>query len=152
MAQKMDYFASFCKVAKAFGTTMPQSELLELIVSSATETMKAKAACLFLADPEQDVFLPVAAQGLSKRYQKLRPHAAERVVAETLKEGHLAILDATSDPRVEMREEKAAEGIASMIIHSGSTPDLRNASTIFSRLASFWRLAEEPVARISSRS
>ena len=50
MAKGINYFKSFCKISKAFGTTLGKTELLDLIVASAIETMNAKAACLFMAD------------------------------------------------------------------------------------------------------
>ena len=50
MTKEKDYFRTFCKVSKAFGTTLASEKLLDLIVQSAIDTMDAKAACLFLAD------------------------------------------------------------------------------------------------------
>jgi len=115
MTRETDYFKAFCKISKAFGTTFSQEELLELIVSSAIETMNAKAACLFLADEEADVFVPVAQKGLSDNYLHAQPLRAKRIVDEVLKGGYLAIRDATADPRVENHEGKKAEGIASIL-------------------------------------
>jgi len=73
MAKKNDYFTTFCKVSTAFGTTLDNKELIELIVSSAIETMGAKAACLFLADEGKDIFVPMAQKGLSKKYLHANP-------------------------------------------------------------------------------
>jgi len=115
MSKELDYFRSICRVNKAFGTTLSKSDLLELIVGSAIETMKAKAACLFLADEEQDVFVPVAQQGLSDDYLHAKPLRAKKIVGAVLKGGYLAIRDATSDPRIENHEMKKAEGIASIL-------------------------------------
>ena len=64
MTRETDYFKSFCKISKAFGTTARRDDLLKLIVESAVETMDGKAACLFLTDKRQDVFMPVAQTGL----------------------------------------------------------------------------------------
>jgi len=66
MPREIDYFKTFCKISKAFGTTAKQDELLKIIVDSAVESMNGKAACLFLADERQDVFVPAAQSGLSK--------------------------------------------------------------------------------------
>lgn len=115
MSKELDYFKSICKVSKAFGTTLSKSALLDLIVSSAIETMQAKAACLFLADEEQDIFVPVAQQGLSDNYLHAKPLRAKKIVGAVLNGGYLAIRDATSDPRVENHEVKIAEGIASIL-------------------------------------
>ena len=115
MKKEKDYFKTFCKVSKAFGTTPGKEELLDLIVQSATDTMQAKAACLFLADVEKDVFVPVAQQGLSKNYFHASPMRAKKIVDEMLKGGYLAFRDATTDSRLENLEAKKAEGIASIL-------------------------------------
>jgi len=115
MAKKNDYFRTICKVSRAFGTTADMPELLDLIVQSAVDTMKGKAACLWLTDEEKNASVPVAQTGLSEKYfqSALRVRA---VMSTGLKEGYLHALDATTDPRLEHHEAKKAEGIASMLI------------------------------------
>ncbi|MFZ0240958.1 MAG: GAF domain-containing protein [Desulfobacterales bacterium] len=115
MSKKINYFKAICKVSKAFGSTHSRNKLLELIVASAIETMDAKAACLFLSDPEEDVFIPVAQKGLSDNYLHAEPLHAKKIVGAILKGGYLAIRDATKDPRVENHAMKKAEGIASIL-------------------------------------
>ena len=115
MAKEINYFKTFCKISKAFGTTLSKNALLELIVGSAIETMDAKAACLFLADEARDVFVPVAQKGLSDNYLHAQPLRAKKIVGAILKGGYLAIRDATTDPRVENHETKKSEGIASIL-------------------------------------
>ncbi|MBC2744316.1 MAG: GAF domain-containing protein, partial [Desulfosarcina sp.] len=46
MTREKDYFKTFCKISKAFGTAATKQELLDLIVNSAIDTMEGKAACL----------------------------------------------------------------------------------------------------------
>ena len=78
MATLGDFFKTFCKISKAFGTTLEKEALLDLIVSSAIETMQGKAACLFLADEKTDVFMPVAQKGLSDNYLPERAKIGQR--------------------------------------------------------------------------
>jgi GAF domain-containing protein len=115
MTKEKDYFKTFCKVSKAFGSTLSKEKLLDLIVESAIETMDAKAACLFLADRERDVFIPTAQKGLSENYLHAKPLRAKAIVKEVLRGGYLTIRDATTDPRVEHHDVKKAEGIASLL-------------------------------------
>jgi GAF domain-containing protein len=115
MTKEKDYFRTFCKVSKAFGSTFSKEKLLDLIVESAIETMDAKAACLFLADREKDVFIPTAQKGLSDNYLHAKPLRAKAIVKEVLRGGYLTIRDATSDPRIEHHDVKKAEGIASLL-------------------------------------
>ncbi len=126
MTREMDYFKTFCKISKAFGTAAGKTELLNLIVNSAIKTMQGKAACLFLKDEKQDVFVPMAQQGLSETYLHANPIQAKRVVTPLEKEGYLAFPDATSDPRLENHAAKKAEGIASLL----TVPVTVNDSTI----------------------
>lgn len=116
MTKKNDYFKTICKVSRAFGITVDKDELLELIVQSAIDTMKGKAACLFMAHEEKDVFVPVAQVGLSQNYLHAGPERAKKTVADLSKRRHVSIRDATSDPRIENREAKKAEGIASILV------------------------------------
>ena len=115
MTKQPDYFKTFCAVSKAFGTVLSTTKLLELIVASAIDTMNAKAACLFLADEEKDIFVPVAQKGLSDNYLHAKPLHAKQLVSVILKGGYLHIKDATKDPRVENHDLKKAEGIASIL-------------------------------------
>ena len=115
MTKEKDYFRTFCKVSKAFGSTLSKEKLLDLIVESAIETMDAKAACLFLADEKRDIFVPTAQKGLSDNYLHAQPLRAKSIVKVVLKGGYLAFRDATSDPRVENHAAKKAEGIASIL-------------------------------------
>lgn len=115
MGKEINYFKTFCKVSKAFGTTLSEKKLLDLIVESAIDTMDGKAACLFLADEIKDVFIPVAQKGLSHNYLHAEPLTAKKIVKAILKGGHLIIRDATTDPRVQNHAMKKAEGVASIL-------------------------------------
>ena len=76
MPSDISYFKSICRLSKAFGKIQSRKKLLELIVKSAIDTMNGKAACLFLADEEKDIFVPAAQKGLSKSYLHQKPEKA----------------------------------------------------------------------------
>ena len=115
MTRQQDYFKTFCKVSKAFGTTTDQEILLDLIVQSAIDSMSGKAACLFLEDDHQDIFIPVAQKGLSKSYLHANVISASRLAKGIKKEGHFVFTDATTDSRLENHAAKITEGIASIL-------------------------------------
>jgi GAF domain-containing protein len=115
MTRETDYFTSFCKISKAFGTAATREELLKLIVDNAMSSMEGKAACLFLADDREDIFVAMAQAGLSDTYLHANPMQAHKIVAALDKHGFLAFHDATTDPRLENHEAKKAEGIASIL-------------------------------------
>ncbi len=113
----MDYIKAISKVGRALGTTIERDKLLEMIVQSAVDTMKAKAACLFLASDEaEDQYIAAAQTGLSKNYM----HAAPSRMAPTMKllkkEGFIHYRDAQNDERVQNRESKVKEGIGSILV------------------------------------
>jgi GAF domain-containing protein len=57
----------------------------------------------------------VAQKGLSRNYHHAAPEKAGETVAQLMKKGHLAVFDALTDERMEHREAKKAEGIASIL-------------------------------------
>ncbi len=115
MTKKHAYFKILCKVSKAFGTNMSEEALLGLIVQSAVDTMSGKAACIFLADEDKNVFVPKAQTGLSDSYLHATPMKAKRLVKDISKGGYLHFRDATTDPRLENHAAKKAEGLASIL-------------------------------------
>ncbi len=116
MATNNDYFKTFCTISKAFGSTWETDELLSLIVKSAAETMDAKAACLFLADREKDIYVEKAQYGLSGNYLHANPVKARRIEEVLVKEKYISVYDATKDDQVENHESKKKEGIASLLV------------------------------------
>jgi len=116
MAHQANYFENLCRVSRAFGTTLKKNELLALIVDTAVEAMNAKAACLFLAGDDPDLYLPAAQKGLSADYPHTVPEKARDHLDELVKKGHLDIFDVAADPRAENRDAKIAEGIASLLV------------------------------------
>lgn len=115
MSNEKNYFTAFFNLSRAFGTAATQKELLGLIVHNAIENMTGQAACLFLADEEHDVFIPVAQEGLSDAYLHASPMRARRIVSSLVKKGYLDFPDAVTDPRLENHEAKKTEGIASIL-------------------------------------
>ncbi len=115
MSVEKDYFQTFCHLSQAFGTAATVEELLRLIVQNATETMNAKASCLFLADHKQNLFVPMAQFGLSEKYLHANPVKVIKVIDALKKRGHLVFEDALNDPRLEHHESKKTEGIASIL-------------------------------------
>jgi GAF domain-containing protein len=109
------YFHSLCEVSRAFGSTLSSEELLDLVVEKAIDTMEVKAACLFMADEEEDLFKKVAQKGLSDQYFHAGPIHVKENMPIIDREGYLYSHDACQDPRLDNPEVKKAEGICSML-------------------------------------
>ena len=115
MAQDTDYIKSICNVIRAFGTATNKQELLDLIVEKAVDTMKGKAAALFLADPKKDIFLPAANKGLTGECLQVSLEKEGALVTDLVKKGHLAIHDDTASEQIKLHDEIKAQGIRSAL-------------------------------------
>ncbi|MEZ4528182.1 MAG: GAF domain-containing protein [Desulfobacterales bacterium] len=116
MKGKKDFFKTFCNISRAFGTSLNSEQLLDIIVQSAIDTMEAKAACLFLEDKEEDLFVPVCQRGLSENYLHSDPYKARQMVGELIRRGHMVFHDSASGKPMENVEVKRKEGIASILV------------------------------------
>lgn len=116
MSNQPNYFENLCRISRAFGAALKKNELLSLIVDTAVDAMNAKAACLFLAGDDPDLYLPAAQKGLSADYLHTAPEKTKDRINDLVNNGYLAISDAADDPRAENREAKKAEGIVSILV------------------------------------
>ncbi len=113
----MDYIKAISNVGRALGTTIERDKLLQMIVKSAVDTMKAKAACLFLAsDDADDQYIAVAQTGLSKSYMHAAPARMAPTIKLLKKDGYILYRDAQKDDRVLNKESKVKEGIGSILV------------------------------------
>jgi GAF domain-containing protein len=116
MAPKTNYFKTMCNLGRAFGTARNRRELLALICRSALETLKGKAACLYLIVSGKEDLAPVAQQGLSETYFRSRKSSLTRRIVPIIQEqGFFFSRDVAADPRLDHPEAKQAEGIAAIL-------------------------------------
>lgn len=116
MTARNDYFITMSKLGQAFGTARNRGELLELILQSAIDTLKAKAASLYLAEAGKNRLTPIAQRGLSDNYFRSRKSMlARKIVPIVQQKGFFFSRNAAADPRLEYPEAKKAEGIASIL-------------------------------------
>ncbi len=116
MSQENDYCKAICRVSRALGSTLNRDELLNLIVESAIDVMRVKAAGLFLLDEEKVEFIPVAQKGLFENFNWYGLTEPEKIVPVLQREGHLFFYDATLDPGFNAHDVKKVEGIASILV------------------------------------
>jgi GAF domain-containing protein len=117
MSERNDYIKAISKVGRALGTTIERDKLLEMIVKSAVGTMKAKAACLFLAtDETKEEYAAVAQTGLSKSYIHAAPGQMASAMKLLKKDGFIHYRDVAKDERVQNKDAKVKEGIGSILV------------------------------------
>jgi len=118
MSKKENYFQALSKLTKEMSATQDQDKMLYLIVTTAVETLKAKAAVVFLNDEDADNTIrnvAVAQVGLSDTYIHAGPQHAVKISPQLLEDGYMYFRDATTDKRLMNREAKKAEGIGSIL-------------------------------------
>jgi len=118
MSTKEGYFQALSKLSIEMGATEDKDKMLHLIVSAAVETLKAKAAVIFLRDEDSENFIhnTAAAQvGLSDKYIHAGTAHAIKISPQLLKDGYMYFRDATTDKRLKNHKAKKAEGIGSII-------------------------------------
>jgi len=118
MSTQEGFFHSLSKLIRELAATDDQDRILNLIVSSAVETLKAKAAVFFLNEEDsQDSIrnIAVAQIGLSKKYIHAGTAHAVKISPQLLKDGYMYFRDATTDKRLMNHKAKKAEGIGSIL-------------------------------------
>jgi GAF domain-containing protein len=118
MLTQEGYFHSLSKLSRELGATDDQDKMLHLIVSAAVETLKAKAAVIFLNEEDsQDSIrnVAVAQVGLSEKYIHAGTAHAVKISPQLLKDGYMYFSDATTDKRLINHKAKKAEGIGSIL-------------------------------------
>jgi GAF domain-containing protein len=118
MGTKEGYFRALSKLSIEMGATEDKGKMLQVIVSAAVETMKAKAAVIFLRDEDTEDFInnTAAAQvGLSDKYIHAGTAHAIKISPQLLKDGYMYFRDAATDKRLKNHKAKKAEGIGSII-------------------------------------
>ncbi|KUG24189.1 putative gaf sensor protein [hydrocarbon metagenome] len=118
MSVQKEYFQSLTKLSREIGKTDDQEKMLHLIVSVAVETLKAKAAVIFLNEEDsQDTIrnVAVAQVGLSEKYIHAGTAHAVKISPQLLKDGYMYFRDASTDKRLMNHKAKKAEGIGSII-------------------------------------
>jgi GAF domain-containing protein len=116
MPERKQYLKSISKISQTFETAKGMDTLLQRIVESAVDTMKGKAACLFLADEQTALYRPVAQIGLSANYLHVEAVQTKNIGPILRKAGHIYYREAVKDPRLANHDLKKAEGVGSILV------------------------------------
>jgi signal transduction histidine kinase len=109
------YYRSLYEIAAVVNSAGTPDSVLEAIVKTVAEALKAKGCSLMLLTPDREALLHTAAYGLSNWYVRKGPLSADKSISQALEGKPVAILNATEDERVQYREQAKQEGIASML-------------------------------------
>ena len=112
---KRSFYASLYEVAAIVNSTRNPESVLSTIVEKVANALDAKGCSIMLLTPDRKRLLHTIAYGLSDKYVKKGPLAADKSIAEALEGKPVFISDATTDERIQYRAEKKKEGIASIL-------------------------------------
>jgi GAF domain-containing protein len=89
--------------------------IIRRTVESIREALGIKACALFLVDRGKNALQLAASSGLSAEYLRKGTVSALRSIADSLKDGPVAVYDVSDDPRIQYPEAARKEGIASIL-------------------------------------
>jgi signal transduction protein with GAF and PtsI domain len=108
-------YETLLNITKAITSTRDPEDVVMLAVEGIKHALDVKGCALFIFDRKAEELKLAAAFGLSDEYLNKGPVSALRSIAQSLKEGPVAIYDASDDPRLQYPEEAKKEGIASIL-------------------------------------
>ena len=112
--QKREREERFQEITKAIHSTLNLREVLNLIVTSVVKLMKLKGCTISLLDKKKEYFRVCAAYGLSEKYLKKGPIAADKTLSKVLSGKPDGVLDVATSPQMQYLWEAKEEGIASI--------------------------------------
>ncbi len=114
-AKEFRHCGALYGVAAAMNSTLETGGVLEAIVRKTAEAMDVKACSIMLLSSDRQELHHSAHYGLSERYVRKGPLKMDPDLTEPLEGRSVAILDTTTDPRIQYRPQALQEGIASML-------------------------------------
>ena len=115
MRKEILNYETLLKITHAVVSSKDPEDVAMLTVEGVKSALEAKGCALLLFNRKTKELEVAASFGLSNEYINKGPLSATRSIAESIKEGPVAIYDITDDPRIQYPEEARKEGIAAII-------------------------------------
>jgi signal transduction protein with GAF and PtsI domain len=115
MKKQLINYETLLKITGAISATRDPEDVVVLAVESVKTAMDVKGCTLFLVDRKTDELKIAGSYGLSRNYLDKGPISSLKSIAESIKDGPVAIYDVSDDPRLQYPEEAQKEGIASIL-------------------------------------
>ena len=115
MEKQVINYVTMLKVAKSISHSKDPEEVALMTVESIKTAMNVKGCSLFLFNRKTNELELATSFGLSDGYINKGPVSALRSIAQSLKDGPVAIYDVMDDPRIQYPKEAQKEGICSIL-------------------------------------
>jgi GAF domain-containing protein len=108
-------YETLIKVTRSLSGSRDPEKIIKLTVESIKSALGIKGCALFLMNRESKELGVAASTGLSTEYLNKGTVSALRSIADSLKDGPVAVYDVGDDPRIQYPEAAKKEGIASIL-------------------------------------
>jgi signal transduction protein with GAF and PtsI domain len=115
MKDQLVNYETLLKVSNAISHSIEPEEVALITVEGITTALDLKGCTLFLLNNKTHELEVAASFGLSDEYINKGPLSALHSIAESLKDGPVAITDVLKDPRLQYPEAAKKEGISSIL-------------------------------------
>jgi len=102
-------------IAQKLNSNLAPQDVLRTIVESIRDAADAKGCSLMLLTPDRQELIHSVACGLSDWYVRKGPVKVDAAIAQALDAKPVAIFDATTDTRVQYKDQAKKEGVASLL-------------------------------------
>lgn len=110
-----NYLNSYQKISKALNSSLKSEEIFKILLTNVIETMQVKACTLMLIDEKSNELRHKHSCGLSEKYLSKGPIILDYIILDREKGTPILIKDATTDERVQYRDNAKEEGIFSIL-------------------------------------
>lgn len=108
-------YETLINVTKSLSKSKDPDEIIRKTVDSIQMALGVKGCALFLINRETKELEVAASTGLSDEYLNKGTVSALKSIADSLKDGPVAVFDVSDDPRIQYPEAAQKEGIASIL-------------------------------------
>ena len=108
-------YETLIKITKSLSKSKDPEEIIRMTVSSIQSSLGIKGCALFLINTQTKDLEVAASAGLSDEYLNKGTVSALRSIADSLKDGPVAVYDVSDDPRIQYPEAAQKEGISSIL-------------------------------------
>jgi GAF domain-containing protein len=108
-------YDTLVKISRSLSKSRDPEEIIQMTVESIQSALDIKGCALFLVNRRSKELEVAASKGLSSEYLSKGPVSALRSMADSLKDGPIAVYDVSDDPRIQYPDAARKEGIASIL-------------------------------------
>jgi GAF domain-containing protein len=108
-------YDTLIRISRALSKSREPDEIIRMTVESIRSSLDIKGCTLFLFNPGTKALEVASSAGLSDEYLRKGTVSALQSIADSLREGPVAVYDVSDDPRIQYPEAAKKEGIASIL-------------------------------------